>query len=117
MDNDYDRQRAFMRLTERERFERLYTMLMNMAANQAVYVKNLADARADLDIYKRALDGISHRKDDTLSTNEKIEQALSKQGIFLKWYAEKVLPSTVAAVQTIIVLAVLALAFGVKITP
>lgn len=115
VDDGSTRRYEFMKLTEKQRFERLFDIQINMAANRAVDSKLLADAIQDIQFVKGELDGISRRKEDTLSTGERIDAALSKRNPVGKWYMDKVLPSTVATIQTAIVLALLYLAFGGKL--
>lgn len=115
--SDYDRQRTFMRLTEKERFERLYNMVMNMAANRAQDTKLNAELLNEVNDLRRILTGISHRKDDTLTTNEKIAAAMDKSNPGWRYYRDRVLPGTLTAIQTVVFLAVLYLAFGGKLTP
>jgi hypothetical protein len=111
------RRYEFMRLTEKQRFERLFEVQVNMAANNAVNSKLLADALQDIQFIKGELDGIARRKEDTLSTGERIDAALSKRNAGWLWYRDKILPGTLTAIQTGIVLALLYLAFGGTIPP
>lgn len=112
MDNyTADRRRVFMRLTEKERFEALFEMMTANAANFAASSKLLADARRDIDYVQKELEGFSRRKDDTLTTSEKINAALTTHNAGWLWYRDKVLPGTLTAIQTGIILAVLYLAF------
>ena len=104
-----------MRLTERERFERLHVMITAMAFNRAVDTKMLAELRTDMEMLRKAFEGISHRKDDTLTTSEKISAALNKQSAAWQWYRDGILRQSLAQVQTIIILAILYIVFGGKI--
>jgi len=112
MENYTDRRRVFMRLPEKDRFESLFEMLNNMAANRAVDVKLWADARSEIDYLKGEIEGISHRKGDTLSTSDKINTELNKRSAGWAWYRDKVLPGTLTAIQTAIFLAIMYVAFG-----
>jgi hypothetical protein len=113
--DELDRRRAFMRLSEKDRFERLFEMIVYASANQAVASKLLADLRTDFDYLKGEVEGIGYRKRDTLDTDEKIHRQLEQQNAGWIWYKEKVLPGTLSTVQTLIVLAVLYFVFGGKI--
>jgi hypothetical protein len=113
IDNDYDRRRAFMRSTEKERFEKLYDMHMTMV--RALDAQALIRMKDDIEYLKRELAGVSRRKDETLTTYEKINAEMNKRNSGLRWYVDKVLPSTLAAIQTLIVMAVLYMAFGGKL--
>ena len=109
------RRYEFMRLTEKQRFERLFEVQMNMAANNAVNSKLLADAIQEIQFLKGEMDGISRRKEDTLSTGDRIDAALNKRNPLGRYYVERVLPGTLTAIQTAVILAILYLAFGGKI--
>ena len=112
MDNyPSDRRRVFMRLTEKERFETLFEMTVTNSANYAALSKLLADARRDTDYIQNEIQGFTRRKDDTLTTSEKINEALRSNNAGWLWYRDKVLPGTLTAIQTGIILAILYLAF------
>jgi hypothetical protein len=115
MDNTSDRRRAFMRLTEKEKFETLFEMINFQAASRASDAKILADLRQDYEYMQGELDGINHRRGETLDTSQKIRAELSRQNPGWIYYKDRVLPGTLTAIQTVILLAILYLAFGGKI--
>jgi hypothetical protein len=115
MDNTSDRRRVFMRLSEKEKFETLFEMLTFQAANRVADVKLLAELRQDYEYMKQELDGINHRKIDTLDTSQKIKLELNKRSFAWIWYRDHMLAGTLTIVQTTIVLAILYFVFGGKL--
>jgi hypothetical protein len=112
-----DRRRTFMRLPDRERDAALWNMLMDEISERVKLIPRIIAIEDDIKYIKGELEGIAHRRSDTLelNTEQKIQAELQKQNAGWLWYRDKILPGTLMAIQTGIILAVLYLAFGGKI--
>lgn len=119
MDDSVDRRKVFMRLTEKEKFDALYGMMTFANGKRAEDELKIEKIAETVEWIERELTGIAHRQTDTkqLSTSEKIDAALSKRSTGWLWYRDKVLPSTLATIQTAILLTLLYLTFGKDLHP
>lgn len=111
MDDVHDRRRVFLRLTERERFEALFDELMKERAERVKLDARLVVIEDENNYMQGEIEGISHRKKETLdlSTQDKIKAVLSDRWKF--WVP--IFQHVISTIFTVIVLAILALAFGV----
>lgn len=108
--DDLDRRRVFMRLTEKDRDAALYNMVVDEISERVKLMARLTDLEVEVD-------GIGRRRDITQpieqDTAEKIRAALAARFDSWVWFRDKVLPSLI----TFIVMGVLYLVFGGKLTP
>lgn len=114
MDVLTDRRRVFLRLSEKEKFEALFNMLMDEIAERVKLQARVVTLQNENESMRTELDGIAHRKVQTLdvmNTSDKIRAELDKRSGAWVWYRDRVLPGTLTAIQTLIIMAVLYLAF------
>lgn len=117
MENTYDRRKIFRQLATKDQIEMLYEQHENFLREWARDKKQIADLNQMVTNLQGELQGVAHRKASQIfNTDDKIKAALSQStGVrFWEWY-RPILSGTLTAVQTIIILAILALAFGVKV--
>lgn len=112
-----DRKIVFLHMTEKQKAETLWDMLNYANGQRAILEAKVADLRRDTDFIQRELDGIAHRKTDTveLDTTDKMNAVLDKRSAGWFWYRDKILPPTLAWIQTLIVGALLYFVFGGKL--
>lgn len=106
MDNNVDRRKIFMRLTDRERDAALYNMLVDEISERVKLMARIVELAAEVD-------GIGRRKDITIpvqDTTDKIKTYMASRFDAWVWFRDKVLPNII----TLIVLAILYLTFGMK---
>lgn len=114
MDMLSDRRRVFLRLPEKEKFETLFNILSDEISERVKLQARVLKLENDNETMQNELNGISHRRTTTLdvmNTSDKIRAELDKRSQAWVWYRDRILPGTLTAVQTLIVLAVLYLAF------
>jgi hypothetical protein len=102
-------------LSREEQLGTLFDWCQSLSSHKAQDTKEHFDIRKDVTFLKGEISGIGRRKDKTLTTSENIRVEINKQNAAFIWYRDHVLASTLSAVQTIIILAILYLAFGGKI--
>lgn len=116
-------QQVFGRLSREDQLKTLHSMIAYVRSEQANdkriilgLQEQVTTLNSTIKYLEGELEGIGMRRtEDTTTTSQKIQVAFSNQFAFLIWYRDKVLPSTVAAIQTIILTAILWLAFGGKV--
>ncbi len=104
-------------LTQLSREEQLSTLWDLCQANrneQARDKKEHVEIKKDLDFVRGEITGIGRRQNTnpSLTTSQKINSALEKRSVAWIWYRDKVLAPTLAAVHTLIIMALLYLAFS-----
>jgi hypothetical protein len=109
-------------LSREEQLGMLYDMAQsnrgNIKSESANNKREHISMRDDIHFIKGEVEGIGRRHNNTdpsLSTSQKINQALSSRSASWIWYRDKVLAPTLAAVHTLIIMAILYLAFGGKL--
>lgn len=112
-----DRRKVFMGLPSIERDAALWNMLIDEISERVKVMSRVTILENENQLLKRELEGISHRKSDTvpLNTEQKIQMVLEKKSVTWIWYRDRVLASTLSAVHTVIILAILYFVFGGKI--
>ena len=76
----------------------------------AIREKRIIELESEVVFLKGEIKGVGHRK--LQNTTDKINIAMERRFAAFVWYRDRVLPSTLSAVQTAIVLAILYLSFG-----
>ena len=105
-------------LTSEEQLGTIWDMCQSIRSEQASDRKERIDTRNEMTYLKGEVDGIAHRnggKQITLTTSQKIDVAITKRSVVWVWYRDRVLAPTLAAVHTLVIMAILYLAFGGKI--
>ena len=105
-----DRRQVFMAMLEKQRFETLFMMLENEISERVKLQARLLTLENDNKHMERELNGISHRKTDTLdvmSTGERIQLVINKR---YGWIVDD-LRKVIVNVITLIVIALLSVAF------
>jgi hypothetical protein len=116
MENITSSREVFLKSLNREQ---QLTMLFDMAQaarNEAARDnKEHIEIKKDMDFLKGEMRGIGMRKDKTLTTSEKVDLEFTKRNAWWVWYRDHVLGPTLSAIHTLVILAILYLAFGGKI--
>ena len=99
-----DRRRVFMRLPEKERAAALWNMLMDEISERVKLIPRIIALEDEIKYIKGELEGIAHRKSDTLemNTEEKIQVELQKQSAGWIWLRDKVFAPWLSYILTII---------------
>ncbi len=101
----------------------LHGMIAYLRNEQAIDKRSILVLQSSLNIIQATLNkiegelqGIGYRKqsEETMTTTQKFNLAMEKRFTGWTWYRDRVLAPTLAAAHTIVLLALLALAFGVK---
>jgi len=105
-------------LAREEQLGTLWDMCQSIRSEQASDRKERINTRNEMTYLKGEVDGIGRRngrKQVTLTTSEKIDVAITKRSVVWIWYRDRVLAPTLAAVHTIVIMAILYLSFGGKL--
>jgi hypothetical protein len=114
--NDNDQRRVFLAMPRNEQLAMLYDMIAYNRNELATDKSDHVAMKDDIKFMKNELIGIGMRgKDDTLTTTQKFDAKFEKRAAWFIWYRDRVLAPTLSAVHTLIIMAVLYLAFGGKL--
>jgi len=104
-------------LTREEQLGTLWDMCQSIRTEQATDRKERIKMREDMTYIKGEITGIARRNGNspTMTTSQKIDVAITKKSAAWLWYRDRVLAATLAAVHTLVIMAILYLAFGGKI--
>ncbi len=104
-------------LTREEQLSTLWDLCQSNRNEQVKDKKEHVEIKKDLDFVRGEITGIGRRQNTSpsLTTSQKINTALEKRSIAWVWYRDKVLAPTLSAVHTLIIMAILYLAFGGKL--
>lgn len=87
--------------------------MRDLRNENAILQRRIIELEADNNFLKGELKGVGFRRRE--STTDKINLAMERRMYWLRIYAEKILIPSLAQVHTIIILAILYLAFGGKV--
>ncbi len=109
-----DQRRVFMGMARPDQLATLWDQdayFRGELAKKDIQVIALQD---DLKFIKGELAGMGRRntRDETLTTTQKFNSMMERRFVWWVWYRDRVLASTLSAVHTLIIMAILYLAFG-----
>lgn len=113
--DDSDQRKVFLRLSAREQIGMLWDMLAYVRSKQADNLNDHDRFEREINYIKREMSGISRRRENTLTTSQKIDVELNKRSIMWLWYRDKILANTLSLIQATVVLGILYLVFGGKL--
>lgn len=104
-------------LSREEQLGTLYDLVTSSKNEQAKDIRQHDKMREDINFLRGELSGIGMRGqgNPSLTTYQKINEALTSRSATWVWYRDRVLAPTLAAVHTLIIMAILYLAFGGKL--
>ena len=107
--NTIDRRRLFMRLPEKERDAALWNMLVDEISERVKLNAEIVLMKRDIENIQRELNGISHRKSDTLNLNteQKIQKALKEQSSITEFYLKTFLVPSLQFIHTATIMAII----------
>jgi hypothetical protein len=112
-----DAKKAFMTLSQTEKFETLFDMLEDAQRNgrndRAIQLRRNNEFNSLIAHMQGELEGIGRRKNQS-TTTEKMTAVMNKSFLFVvaRYWIERVMPTTFAILQNIIILWILIHAFG-----
>ena len=104
-------------LSRDEQLGTLFEWCQSNTSRQAKDIREHDGIKKDINFLKGEIQGIGRRNngDPSLTTSQKIDVAITSRSASWIWYRDKVLAPTLAAVHTLIIMAILYLAFGGRI--
>ena len=110
-----DQRKVFLGLLPEEQFRMLYDMVAYIRSKQAEEIKDHLNFKKDLKYLEGELRGVGRRKEISLTTSQKITNALDKRSAAWIWVRDRVIAPTLSYLLTLITSGILYLIFGGKL--